>query len=170
MLKYRFKNKPYAHQAAYLTRFWKDPVAAVFADMGTGKTFMIINNIAMLYDNGYVSGALVVAPKGVYQNWVSNEIPKHMPDHVDYKTALWSPSPKKKAKQDLESMFELDDKLHILVMNVEAFSTQKGVSFAEKFLLCHDAFMVIDESTTIKSPKAKRTKSVYKLGRFAKYR
>ena len=170
MIKYKFKNKPYAHQAAYLTRFWKDPVAAVFADMGTGKTFMIINNIAMLYDNGYVSGALVIAPKGVYQNWVSNEIPKHIPEHVDYKTALWSPSPKRKAKQDLESMFELDDKLHILIMNVEAFSTQKGIKFAEKFLLAHDAFMVIDESTTIKSPKAKRTKNIYKLGKLAKYK
>ena len=163
MLKYRFKNKPYAHQAAYLTRFWQESVAAVFADMGTCKTFMIINKIAMLYDNGYVSGALVVAPKGVYQNWVSNEIPKHMPDHVDYKTALWSPSPKKKAKQDLGSMFELDDKLHILVMNVEAFSTTKGTDFASKFISSHNALMAIDESTTIKNPKAQRTKNILKL-------
>ena len=67
-------------------------------------------------------------------------------------------------------MFELDDKLHILIMNVEAFSTQKGIKFAEKFLLAHDAFMVIDESTTIKSPKAKRTKNIYKLGKLAKYK
>lgn len=47
---YRFKNKPFAHQAAYLQRFWDHQVAALFADMGTGKSFMLINNMAMLYD------------------------------------------------------------------------------------------------------------------------
>ena len=59
MLDYRFKNKPYAHQGAYLARFWEKPVAALFADMGTGKSFMLINNMSMLYDNGLINGALV---------------------------------------------------------------------------------------------------------------
>ena len=48
-------------------------------------------------------------------------------------------------------------------MNVEAFSTQKGVDFAGKFLSCHNCFMAIDESTTIKNPDAKRTKNICKL-------
>jgi len=58
---YRFKNKPFAHQAAYLQRFWDHQVAALFADMGTGKSFMLINNIAMLYDQGRINAALIVA-------------------------------------------------------------------------------------------------------------
>jgi hypothetical protein len=33
---YRFKNKPFLHQEAYLQRFWRSDVAALFADMGTG--------------------------------------------------------------------------------------------------------------------------------------
>jgi hypothetical protein len=33
---YPFKNKPFLHQRAYLERFWNKPVAALFADMGTG--------------------------------------------------------------------------------------------------------------------------------------
>jgi hypothetical protein len=37
-------------------------------------------------------------------------------------------------------------------MNVEAFSTEKGVKFAAKFLSCHKTLMAIDESTTIKTP------------------
>ena len=45
-------------------------------------------------------------------------------------------------------------------MNVEALSTQKGVAFASKFLLSHNTLMVIDESTTIKNPSAKRTKNI----------
>ena len=55
-------------------------------------------------------------------------------------------------------------------MNVEAFSTQKGVEFASKFLLSHRTYMAVDESTTIKNPGAKRTKSIITLSRMAKYR
>ncbi len=160
MLDYRFKNEPYAHQSAYLARFWDKPEAALFADMGTGKSFMLINNMCMLYDNGRINGALIIAPKGVYRNWAELEIPKHTPDHVMYRTALWSPNPNKAQEIALNSMFEPDDILHILIMNVEAFSTPKGVKFAEKFLLSHNAIMSVDESTTIKTGSAQRTKNI----------
>ncbi len=55
-------------------------------------------------------------------------------------------------------------------MNVEAFSTKKGLEFATKFLNCHNTLMAIDESTTIKTPSAKRTKAILTLGLLAKYR
>ena len=55
-------------------------------------------------------------------------------------------------------------------MNVEAFSTKKGVDFAAKFLNCHNTYMAIDESTTIKNPSAKRTKNIVGIGKYAKYR
>jgi len=55
-------------------------------------------------------------------------------------------------------------------MNVEAFSTKKGVEFAKKFLSCHTSLIGIDESTTIKNPQAKRTKAIIELGINSKYR
>jgi len=55
-------------------------------------------------------------------------------------------------------------------MNVEAFSTKKGVDFATRFLISHNTYMAVDESTTIKNPGAKRTKSIVGLGKYAKYR
>ena len=68
-------------------------------------------------------------------------------------------------------MFETGEDLHILVMNVEALSTKKGVDFAEKFLNSHRTLMAIDESTTIKNPNAKRTKNIVGIGKLAtKYR
>ena len=76
---YPFKNKPFVHQAAYLQRFWEDKQVALFAEMGTGKSFMLINNAAMLYDKGKINSMLIVAPKGVYRNWYTSELPKHMP-------------------------------------------------------------------------------------------
>ena len=170
MLDYRFKNEPYAHQSAYLHRFWEQKEAALFADMGTGKSFMLINNMCMLYDNGHINAALIIAPKGVYRNWAELELPKHIPDHVTWSVALWNPQPSKVQKIALDRIFDIDDKLHILVMNVEAFSSEKGKKFAERFLLGHTTLMAVDESTTIKSPTAQRTKNIYKLGRLANYR
>jgi hypothetical protein len=48
-------------------------------------------------------------------------------------------------------------------MNVEAFSTKKGTDFAAKFLRTHKTIMAVDESTTIKTPKAARTKAIVDL-------
>ncbi len=167
---YPYKNKPFLHQQAYLTRFWKMRNAALFADMGTGKSFMVINNIAMLYDTGEINAALIVAPKGVYRNWMDTELPKHLPEHVVHRTAIWTPSPRKAEKEALDHLFEISEDLKILVMNIEALSTEKGVKFANRFLLCHDVFMAIDESTTIKTHSAARSKNAVKVGKAARYK
>jgi SNF2 family DNA or RNA helicase len=167
---YPFKNKPFLHQQAYLQRFWDFPVAALFADMGTGKSFMLINNAAMLYDKGKINAVLVVAPKGVYRNWYDTEIPKHLPEHVVHRMAIWSPSPRKAEAKALDDLFVSTEDLKILCMNVEAFSTAKGTAFAKRFLFVHDAMMIIDESTTIKTPGSARSKNTEKVGRGARYR
>ena len=167
---YPYKNKPFLHQEAYLQRFWDKRVAALFADMGTGKSYMIINNIAMLYDKGEINAALIVAPKGVYRNWYNLEIPRHMPAHIVYKMALWTPTPNKAQEAAMVELFERTEDLKILVMNIEAFSTAKGTKFAQRFLLAKEGFMAIDESTTIKSPKAARSKAAVKVGHEAKYK
>ena len=168
--RYPFKNKPYLHQAAYLQRFWEDPGAALFADMGTGKSFMLINNAAMLYDKGRINAMLVVAPKGVYRNWYTGQIPEHMPQHIPYTMACWSPTPRKAEKAEMDKMLNAVDTLRILVMNIEAFSTEKGVNFAKTFLRVTNAYMAIDESTTIKTPQAKRTKNIIKVGKEARFK
>ena len=168
--KYPFKNKPFVHQAAYLQRFWEDPHVALLADMGTGKSFMLINNAAMLYDKGKINAMLIIAPKGVYRNWYKSEIPKHMPDHVTYKMACWSPAPRKAERQEMEEMWNCVDAMRILIMNIEAFSTEKGMTYARTFLRVTQAFRAIDESTTIKTPTAKRTKNIIKVGKEAVYK
>ena len=167
---YPFKNKPFVHQQAYLQRFWEYPVAALFADMGTGKSFMLINNVAMLYDKGKLNGFLIVAPKGVYRNWFDTEIPKHLPSHVVYRMALWSSSPRKAEQKALDELFTVTEDLKILVMNIEAFSTAKGTAYARRFLLVHNAMMAVDESTTIKTPGSARSKNTEKVGRGARFR
>jgi len=169
-MNYKFKTKPYAHQITALEKSWNKEAFAYFMEMGTGKSKVLIDNIAMLYDKGKINGALIIAPKGVYQNWFDIEIPNHMASHVEKDVVLWRAAINKKQQTELNKLFESTEKLHILVMNVEAFSSEKGLKFASKFLSCHNTLMAIDESTTIKNPEAKRTKAIVGLSRHAKYR
>ena len=169
-MNYKFKTKPYAHQMTALEKSWNRETYAYFMEMGTGKTKVLIDNLAMLYDKGKVNGALIIAPKGVVGTWYNNELPTHLPNHIENITVLWKAAITKKQKQTLDELFSEGEGLHILIMNVEAFSTTKGMQFANKFLSCHRALMAIDESTTIKTPTAKRTKNILKLAESAVYR
>tara|TARA_R110000751_G_scaffold145708_2_gene249278 strand:+ start:1077 stop:2507 length:1431 start_codon:yes stop_codon:yes gene_type:complete len=169
-MNYKFKTKPYAHQLKALEMSWDKKAFAYFMEMGTGKSKVLIDNISMLYDKGKINGALIIAPKGVYKNWYSAEIPTHMPDHIEKEAVLWQAAITKKQQDLLDTLFKTGTDLHILLMNVEAFSTKKGVDFAAKFLNSHECLMAIDESTTIKNPEAKRTKNIVKLGEHVKYK
>ena len=91
-MKYKFKTKPFGHQLDILKNSWNKENYAIFADMGTGKSKIIIDNIAILHDKGKINGALIIAPKSIIGNWAKVEIPTHMPEHVVYHTVLWSPS------------------------------------------------------------------------------
>ena len=169
-INYKFKMKPYAHQMTALEKSWNRECYAYFMEMGTGKTKVLIDNMSMLYDKGKIDGALIIAPKGVVKTWYEQELPAHLPDHIDNVSILWQSNITKKQQEKLDSVLKTGEDLHILVMNVEALSTTKGVEFALKFINCHNTMMAIDESTTIKNPGAKRTKNIIKLGEKAKYR
>jgi len=169
-MNYKFKTKPYAHQLTALEKSWNKENFAYFMEMGTGKTKVLIDNLAMLYDKGKIDGALIVAPKGVVKTWYEQELPTHLPDHIENVSVLWQPNITKTQQEKLDSLFEIDSAIHILVMNVEALSTEKGVKFATKFINSHKTLMAIDESTTIKTPTARRTKNIIKIGLNAKYK
>ena len=169
-MNYKFKLKPYKHQLTALEKSWNKQTYAYFMEMGTGKTKVLIDNMSMLYDKGMIDSALIIAPKGVVKTWYEQELPTHLPKHIENVTVLWQPNITKTQQEKLESLFEIETALHILIMNVEAFSTDKGVNFASKFLNSHKCLMAIDESTTIKNPTAKRTKNILSLSKNSKYR
>ena len=169
-MNYKFKTKPYAHQLTALEKSWDKTEYGYFMEMGTGKSKVLVDNMAMLYDKGRINGALIVAPKGVYNNWFTQEIPIHLASHIQPTMVLWTASTSKTKDKEYQSLFETGHDLHILIMNVEALSTKKGLEFASKFMMCHKTMLAVDESTTIKNPTAKRTKSILQLGKQADYR
>jgi SNF2 family DNA or RNA helicase len=170
-MNYKFKTKPYGHQLDALEASWDKENFAYFMEMGTGKSKVLLDNAAILYDKGLINGLLLIAPKGVYKNWYDSEIPTHLPDHIAKKVVLWKTSDKSKKQQDiLNILFKSETDLHILIMNVEAFSSGNGTQFAKKFLSCHKSMIAIDESTTIKTPTSNRTKNILSLRKDCKYR
>ena len=169
-MRYKFKYQPYKHQLDALEKSWDKNFFALFMDMGTGKSKVLIDTIAMLYDKGKIDSALIIAPKGVYRNWERKEIPTHLPDHIEANIVVWSPQKTKKKLAELATLAEPSNKLQIFLMNVEALSSSRGVDFASAFVRCHQTMLAVDESTTIKSRTANRTKNLIKISRNAPYR
>ena len=87
---------------------WDKKNFALFCEMGTGKSKILLDNISMLYDKGKINAALIVAPKGVYRNWVEQEIPKHVPDHINCRTFHWV-APSSRTKDDKQMLSQLYD-------------------------------------------------------------
>ena len=170
-MNYKFKTKPYAHQLKALEMSWNKEVFAYFMEMGTGKSKVLLDNVAMLFDKGKIDSVLIVAPKGVYKNWYDSEIPEHLAEHIDRNVVLWKALITKEQKLKYDSLFKQDyTKIQIFLMNVEALSTKKGLEAARQFLNVKKVLFAIDESTTIKNPSAKRTKNILQLSKMGKYR
>ena len=170
-MNYKFKTTPYAHQLKALEMSWNKEVFAYFMEMGTGKSKVLLDNVAMLFDKGKINSVLIVAPKGVYKNWYDSEIPEHLPKHITRNVVLWKSLITKEQKLKYDSLFKPNfDILNIFIMNVEALSTKKGLEAARQFLNVKRALYAIDESTTIKNPQAKRTRNILGLSKMGKYR
>ena len=169
---YKFKMPPFQHQKDALEYGWARPEFGLFMEMGTGKSKVLIDNIGMLYQKGEIDFALVIAPKGVYRNWVAKEIPEHMSDDVPHRVIRWVSSANKKQQEEMRSVQDKFDGLTIFVMNVEAFSSLKGQKAGTWMAraLGTRGLIAIDESTTIKNHKAKRTKALMKIAAEFKYR
>ena len=180
---FEFKTKPYEHQLRCLQQFANRYYYALLAEMGTGKTWIAINNFTYLFYTGRVNKMLVIAPNGVQWNWTKRELPEHLIEYNDklQMEVKWAGySGGMGAKDDKLFKAFMDAPLFeygwtngkILCMNWESLSTAKGQSIAEAFLATgkEKNMIVLDESDYCKNPDAKRTKFIMKLGELAKYK
>ena len=167
---YNFKTQPYKHQRQVLEHSWWKREWAYLLEMGTGKSKLCIDNVGVLFEKGRIDTFILVAPKGVYQNWSNLEIPAHLPDRIERKMFIWRAGLSKKRQAALMDFLDPSPALRIFVINIEALSTAKGEKVLDHLLRHSVALLAVDESTAIKNPKAKRTKSLIKLGALAAYR
>lgn len=174
-----FKTAPYRHQLEAWHRSKDMKVFGYFMEMGTGKTKVLIDNIAWLWHNEKIDGVLYLAPNGVHRQFVRTELPKHMPEDVAYVASFYSASAKSAEKVKLSKFISTAfDKLKVLSVNIESLSHRLGFAVADNFLRTFKpkgkgpvrrVMIVMDESTRIKNIQSNRTKSAFRLRVFCDY-
>lgn len=161
------KTTPMEHQVEAQRRLDLNPIAyALACEQGTGKTWMLLNDIERQYAAGRINAALVIAPKGVHTNWVRREIPAHM--SLKSKCEFYKSGAGKRHTAKIEKLIlESAEGIKIYAMNIDALNTKKGFASAMRFLRCNEAMMIVDESQRIKTPSSARTKKTITLGDYA---
>jgi len=166
------KTKPYSHQKKEYEDHWLTLNRAIFWEQGTGKSKLIIDTACRLFLEGYINCIIVIAPKGVHRNWVSDELPAHMWDSVPYKSLFWRGGHTKREQQELAQL-AIFPHLKFLAINYQALydrkkprSTKKLASKAKEYLkefLGPKTFLVLDESTAVKTPGSKTSRTLWAL-------
>ena len=141
---YNYKTEPYDHQRETLAKSAHKSLYALFLEMGLGKSKILLDNAGLLFEQGKITGLLIVSPKGNLRNWDVHEVNKHLPDHIQRNVLVWQPNHTKQWLKDYKEMVEGDSDgiLNIFLVNVEAFATVKACKFVEDFMVVHDLSLI----------------------------
>jgi hypothetical protein len=166
-----FKYPPMDHQRKALDLSYDMVNYAYFMDMGTGKSKVFIDLAAMLFKAGKIDGVLLLAPKGVYMNWIDDQLPSHWPADLPGMWTYWASPSKPPLEAEWKKLAAFKG-CQWLCVNVEALAYERGRNFAGSFANKHKGrFLIgVDESTMIKNGSALRTKWAITIGRLAAYR
>lgn len=176
MVAFPFKTEPFKHQLEEFENHRDDQCRGLWWEMGVAKTKALIDKAGYLWLTGKIDGVLVLAPEGSNAQWVDDEIPTHMPDQVQdsLESFVWFTSKKdgkgytKRWQEFLKR--DVPTGLSVLTMTYDAVMTEKGAHAARAFLDGRRCFLIIDESTRIKTPGSKITKRVLAMSKHATYR
>jgi len=167
---FSFKTKPFDHQLREFEQHAREEYRGLLFEQRTGKSKVILDSASLLHSEGRINALFILAPNGVHRNWVSEEIPIHLPDWVERQAVVWTGADTKKQERALESLFNPGNHLRIFTMNIEAIGTKRGFAFAQRFLRATEAMFVVDESTRIKNPDIVTVKNLMKLRDLSRYR
>lgn len=168
---YQFHTKPFDHQA----RVWEQSrdlgSFAAFWEQGTGKSKLTIDTLGHLWTEGQVDAAIVVAPNGVHRNWITDELPTHLSPEVPLLGHAYSaPSAGTKWHKDAVTRLVRHNGLPLLAISYDAWVTDLGKRAVWELMRKRRVLLVLDESHRIKTPTAKRTRSILAGGKHAAFR
>lgn len=191
-----FVYPPLKHQKDEFVHNRDDLVRGLLWDPGTGKSKTAIDKMVYLFLTGKIDTVICMAKKGEYTNWKYVELPEHMPNgkrkvlspegwveaefegavpmevrKIDYVCEVYRSGMREYEKQLIRDLMKPSDKLRILNINAESM-LHEGGTIARIFAKSRrkGLMFVLDESTLAKSHKSARSKEIYKLATFAKYR
>lgn len=161
---YPFKTKPRKKQREALDKIFGLKSIALFMDMRTGKTKVVIDFASASRMVGAADRVLIICPLSIRKNWVA-EIAVHAPFPIDAHL-LDTGKPK-----NYEKWLAQPHDFKWLLVGVESLAAGSAMSYCEKFLCSGiKTIAVVDESSKIKTHNATRSKNVVSLGRMAETR
>ena len=168
---YAFKTKPYDHQAAAFSASRHREYFALFMEMGTGKTWVFLNTGFSLFHEGHIDCMLVMAPIGVHQQWVDEQLPLHAPDEIQWTALAWS---KKLLKTEgapkLSAILKPSKSFRIMTVGYENLASEHTRRNVLAFAKSGRCLVVYDESHKLKNQKAQRTKFAAEVAGHCIYR
>lgn len=156
-----FLLKPYEYQYDGIRHIITRQSAAIFDEMGVGKTKQAIDAASILYQNGKINAVVVVSPasvRGVWDNATTGEIEKHCKsDYVVYR---------------YDALFQNSIPVqpnHLIFITISySFLRARLSQFLALIKQSKLKFMlVLDESSYVKSRVAAQTKACHRLRQFA---
>lgn len=156
---------PRKHQQLMLDKAWNMPAYAWFARMGTGKTFSTIHLAMARWAAGLIDGLMIISPSTLRTVW-RKELEKYATRPYDFRIhdtkAPW-----------LREFFQKrgGKELPILAVSVEGLGVSEALyESALGFMVDRRVMVVVDESSRIKNPAAKRTQRAISIGSYGAYR
>lgn len=176
-MQHRLRTRPFAHQTRARELMSGRRAFALLMEMGTGKSWVLLDDIVDLFMTGKIDGALIAAGKGSYTTWTRSELPTHMPRDLDWSAYLWTGSDSAEDRQQRRAMTSTPEagrrphELQIVVMNTEAIgSSPRALKFATDFMRAGRRLMAVDESTMIRNHTSRRFENCRDLGELATHR
>lgn len=151
------KYSPHDYQEYAIRFLMENPVAAIFLDMGMGKTSIVLTAIMkLMYERFEVSKVLIIAPLRVARNTWPEEIRKW--EHLQglrYSVVVGTAAERQKALAEDADIYIINRE------NVPWLVAQSGRSFDFDMV-------VIDELSSFKSWQSKRFRELMKVRPFVK--
>lgn len=167
-MKYTYKTEPWEHQKKALKYLCKRDTAALYTDMGTGKTKIMID---MIQTRGF-KRVLVVAPKKACEVW-EDQIRIHGIDCLIRSVQLSHLSVEKViAELDKDALMRklgIDTRTVVFIINYEKV-WKKGIDRIFMRKTFGIDCVICDESHRIKTPKSKCSMYLARLGTKVKHR
>jgi len=155
------KTVPFQHQIAAFNKAISIPNFAALMEQGCGKTAVAIAAAGYRFQRGEVRRVLVVAPASVVPVW-----PKEFATHADFPHEVIAlEGPVNKRKGALLYWKPNEGKLQVAVTNYEATWRMD-----EALAAWRPDMIICDESQRIKTPGARQSKTMARLGTVARYR
>ena len=154
-------TRPFQHQIAAFNFALNLPSAALCMEQGTGKSLTAIAIAGRRFLRGESQRCLVVAPASVVPVW-----PLEFSLHADFPhQVLALEGPVSKREQILRELAPDPDRLQVAVINYEATWRME-----EALAKWKPDMIIADESQRIKTPSAKQSKAMHRLGRQVKHK